>query len=857
MTASFMHITAHPDDEDNSLLVMLGRGRGLRTALLTLTRGEGGQNEIGPELFQALGIIRTEELMSMHRYDGAEQFFTRAYDFGYSFSIEETFEKWGKEEILADVVRVIRSFRPEVIVTLPRTGVGGGQHHQASGLLALEAFRAAADPSRFPEQIQKGLHPWQAKKIYERLGWAPGGDDQIQDECPLVTVQTGIADPLLGRSYYQTGMEARSYHRCQGMSQIIPPPGSYASHWKLIDSTIPIAPYESDLFDGIDTSLFAIEAYAGDELANISFLHGGLTQIQGHIDAAVNAFDPDAPEKTASALAAGLNTVHALRAQVKAASLKDLSKYQVLLMLEHKEKDFWKALQLARQLHMDVLVDEGTVVPGERFTLRVTIANGSPGNVKLRAIRVNTPPGWQIDREGEEPRHISGHSIVKQRYAVTVAQNSELTRPYWVRNSPADRYHILKPAHVTKSWSPPAVTVDVLYETDGASAELHQPAQYPYEGSWVGGEQRHELTVAPALSLRVEPKLCILSLEQASQGREIQVSAIYRGRQPATGKVSFDLPPGWYAFPSEQDFHFTAVGQSITKRFHITPPRDITTGQFEIAVIGNLKGRIYREDLQIIDYHHIQQRLLYHPSVVTFKTVDVKVAPGLEIGYIMGVGDQVPEALKQLGVDFQFLNDDDLTFGDLKRYDVIITGVRAYLNREALKANNSRLLNWVKEGGVMVVQYNKFEFNKKVQGPDGPHMGDSPYAPYPAQVSRARVTDENAPIQLLDSTSTVFHWPNKMTPRDWDHWVQERGLYFLGKKDRRYRDLLSTEDSFEYNPGVKQGVLVKADYGRGAWFYMGLGLWRQLPAGVPGAYRLLANLISLPKTNDAALKQEP
>ncbi len=850
-----MHITAHPDDEDNPLLVMLGRGRGLRTALLTLTRGEGGQNEIGPELFQALGIIRTEELMSMHRYDGAEQFFTRAYDFGYSFSIEETFQKWDKKEILADVVRVIRSFRPEVIVTLPRMGAGGGQHHQASGLLSLEAFRAAADPSQFPEQIQQGLHPWQAKKIYERFGWGSGDGKQIQDERPLVSVQTGIEDPLLGRSYYQTGMEARSYHRCQGMPQILPTSNSHASHWKLVDSTIPIKFPESDLFDGIDTSLFAIEAYAGEELVNVPFLHGGLTQIQRHIDAAINAFDPNAPEKTASALATGLNALHTLRVQVRSASLKALPKYQILLMLEHKEKDFWKALRLARQLRMVALVDEGTVIPGQRFILRVTITNGSPDSVRLRAIRVNTPLGWRIDRQGEDPPHISAHSIVKQRYAVTVAHDSELTRPYWARNSLADRYHIVKLSHVTKSWSPPAVTVDVLYETDGADAELHQSAQYPYEGPWVGGEQRHELIIVPTLSLQVDPKICILSLEHAPQGREIQVSAIYRGSQPATGKVRLDLPPGWQTLPQEQDFRFTAEGHSITKRFHIIPPRDITAGQFEIAVIGSLKGRTYREGLQIIDYHHIQQRLLYHPSVVTFKTIDVKVAPGLKIGYIRGVGDQVPEALKQLGVNFQFLNDDDLTFGDLKQYDVIITGVRVYLNREALKTNNFRLLNWVKEGGVMVVQYNKSEFNKKVQGPDGSQMGDSPYAPYPVQVSRARVTDENAPIQLLDPTHAVFHWPNEINPRDWDHWVQERGLYFLGKKDRRYRDLISTEDPFEYNQGVKQGVLVEANYGQGKWFYVGLGLWRQLPAGVPGAYRLLANLISLPKTENAAHKQ--
>ena len=843
-TGSFLMITAHPDDEDNPLFVMLSRGRGHRTGLLSLTRGGGGQNEIGSELFEALGILRTEELMSMHRHDAARQFFSRAYDFGYSFDVGETLDKWGKEEILKDVVRVIRTFRPEVITTLPRTGTGGGQHHKAAGLIAVEAFRAAADPTRFPEQIAEGLHPWQAKKIYERYRWGGSRTSTDDDPSQILKMQTGLFDPLMGKTYFQVGMEERAYHQCQGMSQIIPLPGERASEWSKADAVIDTHSPETDLFDGIDTTLFAIEAYAEGQTGEVTSIHDDLEAIQEHIDASLAAYHPGFPQRSAPSLARGLAAVRDLARKVAASGLDESSRFQILFLLDHKEADFIEALGLAHQLTLEVLVDDGMVIPGQQFELVATLANGGPDPIDVQAIHIDAPPNWLIESTEKTLGQIPPAAVVNHSFKVTVPPGAELTQPYWRRNPALDRYEVLKQEDVTEPWSPPAIGVRVVYESNGTESTLQSAARYRYAGPWVGGEQRHELMVVPAVSLTAHPGINIIPLDQAGLGREVRVIALNNSQEPHSGRIELEVPPGWEVVPREASVSFTHDAQSINTKFRVTAPAQISTGDFEIRAFGYFQGQTYQQGYQVIDYHHIQRRLWYTPSTIQVKTLDVKVRSDLSIAYIMGVADRVPEALQQLGVDFTFLSEDDLAFGDLQQYDVIVTGVRAYLNREDLKAYNSRLLDWVKEGGTMIVQYNKYEFNEIVEGPDGRRqMRDSPYAPYPAQVGNGRVTDENAPIEEV--AHPVFNFPNRITASDWENWVQERGLYFMGKKDSNYRDLILTHDTFAYNQGVKLGSLVETEYGQGRWLYVGLGLWRQLPAGVPGAYRILANLLSL------------
>ena len=849
VTGSLLHITAHPDDEDNPLLVMMRRGQGFRTGLLTLTRGDGGQNEIGPELFQALGIIRSGELMSMHRYDDARQFFTRAYEFGYSFSVEETLERWGEEEILEDMVRVIRSFRPQVILALPRGGEGGGQHHQASALLAEKAFHAAADPTRFPHQVREGLRFWEVPKLYERFRWQGGREASAERPPRVVEVSTGAYDPILGRTFAQLGAESRSMHRCQGMAQLLVGPGQNSSLWS------PVAFHEvagregeADLFEGVDTSLMALTHVAETPLADLPFLVPSIRQIQLAIRDAEAAFDPRDPGLTTPFVAEGLRRVRRLRQQFYAAGLAEEDEYEIFFLLQKKEEDFVHALNLANQLILEAVVGDGRVTPGQDLELTLVLFNGGSHPVVVESWEMMTNGRWQIEYPGNsdfDHFQLGAGQVRTVKVAVRVSSDAEVTEPYW--SGPmeeADRFRI-QGGDASSPWGRPELAVRVGYKSFGVESHLGAAAEYRYTGPWVGGEQRHDLMVVPRITLSVEPEVSVLPLAAARKGREVRVQVTHNGKQAVTGEVALEAPRGWRVVPPVQPLKFEREEESIVTAFTVFPPEDLREGTFQIQAVAGLGGQSFRRGFQVIDYHHIQRRHLYRSAQIRLQALDVEIEPGVKVGYIVGVGDYVPEALGQLGADFELLGPEHLASSDLDRFDTIVTGVRAYLKREDLKAYNNRLLGWVERGGTLIVQYNKFEFNGPRSNGEVPGFSDSPFAPFPVVVGRGRVTDENAPIRVLVPDHPLFRTPNSIGEQDWRGWVQERGLYFLGRKDPRYRDLVTTEDPFPMNAGEKLGSLVEARYGKGRWIYVGLGLWRQLPAGVPGSYRLLANLVSL------------
>ena len=849
VTGSLLHITAHPDDEDNALLVMMRRGRGLRTGLLTLTRGDGGQNEIGPELFQALGIIRTEELMSMHRYDDARQFFTRAYEFGYSFSVEEALERWGEEPILEDMVRVIRSFRPQVILSLPREGEGGGQHHQASALLAEKAFHAAADPARFPHQLQQGLRPWRAAKLYERFRWQGRRPDASAERPPrVVEVSTGAYDPILGRTFAQLGAESRSMHKCQGMVQLLVAPGERSSLWNPVAfHAVAGKEGEADLFEGIDTGLMALTHFAETDLADLPFLIPSIDQIQLAIREAGEAFDPRDPGLTTPFVAEGLRRVRLLRQQFYVAGLAEEDEYEIFFLLKKKEEDFVHALNLANQLVLEATVDDGRVTPGQELELTLVLFNGGSHPVVVESWSAATKGNWPIKYPGNDFSNfeLGAGEVRNFKVGVRVSSDAKVTEPYWsgpMEN--ADRFRI-QGKDASAPWGPPELSVEVGYRSFGVESTLGAPAEYRYTGPWVGGEQRHALMVVPRISLAVETEISVLPLSAARKGRELRVQVTHNGNQAVAGEVALEAPRGWKIVPPFHILKFEREEESIATTFTVYPPENLREGTFEIQAVAGFGGQSFGRGFQVIDYHHIQRRHLYRSAQVRLQVLNVEIDPGVKVGYIVGVGDYVPEALGQLGVDFELLGSDHLASSDLDRFDTIVTGVRAYLNREDLKAYNDRLLQWVERGGTLIVQYNKFEFNGP--GSVGPEQGfaSSPFAPFPVVVGRGRVTDERAPIRVLAPDHPLFLAPNKIREEDWQGWVQERGLYFLGQKDARYRDLVAMEDPFPFNAGEKLGSLVEARYGKGRWIYVGLGLWRQLPAGVPGSYRLLANLVSL------------
>ena len=834
--ASYMEVTAHPDDENNGLLVMLNRGRGLRTSLLTVTRGDGGQNELGPEILEALGILRSAELMAMHRYDGAEQYFTRAYEFGYSFSVEETLEKWGKEEILADVVRILRTVRPDVVTHLPTTGEGGGQHHQTSGRLAREAFEAAADPNRFPEQIAEGLRPWQPLKMYERfrgmgMGFGAPSTGPLPDG--VVRMNTGEYDPILGGTYAQLGSEARSMHRCQSMSQLRGLPGDANSLWFLENASIETVDGETDLFDGVETGLDRYRDFVRGQEAEAGLFLEGLEALKGHVARAQETFDALAPWETLPALRDGLSTVRTLRAGIAASALSDDAKYDLEHRLALKEEQFTNALALAHGIALEPLAGAGEVVPGSTFGVELLVANQSPESVDVTSVEVVTPAGWTLGASTGEVSGILGPGErLSSGFEVRVADDADYSRPYWERNHSVDRFDILDESLLGQPFSPAPVSARVTFRSGDVDVVLDEPVQYRYEGAWVGTEKQQRITVLPALSVNVSPRVMVYPT--GAESREISVDVVYKGTDPARGTLRLDVPAGWTVSPREAPLSFDRTGEAAVVPFQVAAPAGVEPSQYNVRAVATMDGREYREGYETIDYHHIEKRYIFRSSEATVEALDIEVAP-VTVGYVMGVGDDVAEAIQQLGLDVTFLDEEALAEGDLSRFDIIVTGVRAYLNREDLRAYNARLIDYVENGGTVLVQYNKFEFN------------DAQWGPYPIEVSRNRITVEEAPMRILDPDHPVFNFPNRVTENDWDDWIQERGTYFIGDKDERYVDLLASEDPWPYNAGEKRGIFVETRHGEGRWMYTGLGFYRQLPEGVTDAFKFFANILSLPR----------
>ena len=831
--ATFMHITAHPDDEDNGLLVMMNRGRGLRTALLTVTRGDGGQNQIGTELEEALGVLRSAELMAIHRIDGAEQYFTRAYEFGYSFSVEETFEKWGREEILADVVRIIRAVRPDVIVSLPLGGEGGGQHHQASGQLAKEAFRAAADPDRFPEQIQAGLRPWQPLKLYSRH-WILRREDRDKPDPPgTVPMNTGHYDPILGLSYYQLGLQARANHLCQRIGQLRGLPGEHLSKWIPQDSVVPVVEGETDLFDGVPMGLDRLKVFlinAGPGMG----LRSGLLELEKQVEAANQAYDAKTPWKTLEPLREGLETVRRLRDILASGKVSEPATYELEHRLSYKEKSFTKAIALAHGLALDAIANRREIVPGGELEVKVRVTNRSPVPVEVVSVELEMPDDWKQETEGETSERLGDNEKLDVPVKVTAATDAEPDRPYWVRNRAVDRYDIVEPEHLGLPFAPAAISARVTFRSGSVNLSIEEPVQQRYPGTWVGTEKQDRVAVLPKISLTLSPKVIVVPVVSGNRTRTASVAVLYKGTEEATGSLRLEVPEGWSASPASAPIRFQREDEATTLKFELTPPESLTPGRYEVEAVASLGGSDYREGFQRIAYHHIQTHYLFRPARAAVQVLDVRVAP-VRVGYVMGVGDEVAEAVRQLGADLVMLDENDLAEGDLSQFDVIITGIRAYFNRPDLRAYNERLLDYVESGGTMVVLYNRREWD------------DAQWGPYPAKYSRSRITVEEAPVSILEPTHPLFNFPNRITEDDWKGWVQERGTYFLGERDQRYRDLLASEDPWEYNAGEKRGILVEAQYGAGRWIYVGLTLFRQLPAGVPDAYKFFANLLSLPK----------
>jgi hypothetical protein len=873
VSGTFVQSAAHPDDEHNALFALYTHGMGLRSISLQTNRGEGGQNEIGPELFRDIGVLRTGELLSAHRIDGAEQYFTRAIDYGYSFSPQEVIDKWGREETIGDFVRQLRTFRPDVFLTMNIQGGGGDRAHEATTILATEAYKRAGDPTQYPDQIKAGLRPWKPKKLYytggrgggpaggRGRGGPPSSAAPTSAGQPAATpptghvarINTGAYDELLGRTYADIAADARSNHKCQGVGGAPPIPGVQfggrgggggAATYQLMDTAIPGEKDkdETSLFDGIDTSLAGIAQYAGANPP--AALKSGLDAIVQQAVRAQKAFDSGNDAATAEPIEAGLSALRALRSQLGSMGLSDDAKYEIDFRLAQKERNYEDAVIAAHGLTFEALADDGLIVAGQPLKVSIVTINRGSGDVTVSGVET---AGFAAPASCT-PGPAKKDAFYSCAADLQVPKDAKPTEPYFhdnywkhPENLARDEFDPGVPFGIAFAPSPFHVT----YHVKAGSVEVTKdiPIQFRYTKDIYLGDKRMELAVVPAFSVRVSPTLAVIpatraATEAGALNREVYVTVTNGTKAAAKASVALDVPSGWKVTPATSTIDFNHEDEALSARFRVTAPATVKVGEFPISAVvtstatGDQK---FSNGYQEIEYPHVQRRQVIKPAVTAVKVIDVKTTPSLNVGYIVGVGDQVPPAIEQLGAKVTFLDSDDLAWGNLSKYDVIVTGVRAYERREDLKAYNRRLLDYVERGGVMIVQYNKMEFNQQQ------------YGPFPARVSNNRVSDETVPVQVLEKENPVFTRPNRIGPSTWNGWVQERGLYFLGEKDAKYKDLVSMTDSFPDNPGQKLGSLVEASVGKGRWLYVGLALWRQLPAGTDGAYQLLANLLSLGK----------
>ena len=831
VVASLLHTGAHPDDESSGMMAYVSRGLHARTAYLALNRGEGGQNLIGSELYDAIGIIRTEELMAARRFDGAEQFFTRAYDFGYSKSADEALEFWNQDEmLLADVVRVIRTFRPDVVVSVfagsPRDGHG---QHQAAGLMTREAFRAASDPNRFSDQIEAGLRPWQPRKLY--INNMRASFESIDS----LMVNTGEYSSVLNRSYREIGLAGRSMHRSQDMGTI-QRKGPAARKIKLVAREgIPDQASDTHLFDGLDTSFMRLAGMAGAEGGDLANLTSRLTRLDALAHQVIEVYRPFEPTSVLGPTLEGLQLLRGLREDITDSEIQPAAREDMLFLLNHKETHYIDIIQLALGLSLEVLADDEVVVPGHPFGVNMALLNRSARQITPSRLWLEVPEGWTMASDAASLSPIGYNEFARRAVTVTVGVQARLSKPYWQRESlRATRANVEDEALIGLPWQPPDVIGYARFTIDGVSVDIAQPVQFRFANR-AFGEIRREVRVSPAVVVTLTPNVTVVPVTGSNQPRPFKISMRNNVNGEITGTMRLQVPDGWVVTPAEIPFQFARENQEGSFSFSVLLPDKAAPGAYPIRGIAEVNGKTYAEGYQEIAYPHIETRHLYRDASATVQVLDLQVAEGLQAGYIMGVGDDIPQTLGELGVDVQMLTEEDLASADLNQFDVILTGIRAYEVRSDLVAMNQRLMDYLKAGGTYIVQYNKYAFNR------------AQYGPYPFQIHRPhdRVTREEAPVKILEPNHPVFNTPNKITEEDFKGWVQERGLYFMGEWDERYTPLMSSQDPGEE---PKAGGLLETRYGEGRYIYTGYAWFRQLPAGVPGALRLFGNLISLPKT---------
>lgn len=779
-----LYVAAHPDDENTSLITYFANEEHMRTGYLSATRGDGGQNLVGPEIREELGLIRTQELLAARRTDGGQQFFSRANDFGYSKHPDETFNIWNKEEVLSDFVWVFRKFRPDIIITRFSTtpGITHG-HHTGSAILAKEAFELAGDPNAYPEQLEF-VEPWQPKKLFWNTSWwFYRNTGQEMDTSQLAQINIGKYNPLLGKSYTEISSLSRSMHKSQGFGST----GSrgdateYLTQWDGTETKQP--------FDDIATSW---ERVAGSD------------EVKFMIEKMKEEFDPADPAEILPTLI--------------------LTKKAI----EKIEDDFWKEIKLneinqlikaVSGLYVELVATENSYVPGDSIEISIEAINRSAVEMRIESVKLNH---W-FDAS-ELSSTLVNNKRLRTSMKLKLPNNIAYSTPYWLTEEASlGMYTVLDQEQRGKPENDPSIEGIVTISLEGEKISFTTPVVFKRNDP-VEGEVYEPVAISPPVMANLSGSVLVFG-DNNPKMVEVRVIA---GRKKVKGELSLKAPKGWSISPSSQPFELGQKGQEQLYSFEVTPPKKASDGKISVAL--QYEGKSYSKGYTEINYDHLPKQNIYPNAQTRVVRLDL-VRKGQLIGYIEGAGDAVPDNLKEIGYKVEILAKDDVTAENLAKYDAVILGVRALNIVQWLSYKNEELFKYVEQGGTLINQYNT---NRR--------LVTDKIAPFDLTLSRDRVTVEEAPVRILAKDHPAILGPNKITGADFENWAQERGLYFPNEWGEEFTPILSSNDPGET---PKDGGLLVAQYGKGYYVYSGYSWFRNLPAGVPGAYRLFVNLISL------------
>lgn len=784
---SILYIAAHPDDENTRLIPYLSKEKNLRTGYLSLTRGDGGQNLLGKEQGDVLGLIRTQELLAARRIDGAEQFFTRANDFGFSKNPEETLSIWNKDSILADVVWCIRRFKPDIIICrFPATGEGGHGHHTASAILALEAFDAAVDPKRFPQQLDY-TEIWQAKRIFWNT-FNFGGNNTTSPE--QLKIDVGVFNPLLGKGYGEIAAESRSMHKSQGFGSA-KGRGSSIEYFTLLKGE----PVKEDMFEGIDQSWKRIPA---------------ASVFSGTLNDCIKAFDPQKPEKSVPELVLIYKQIQQLNEK------EPYTRY----WKHQKLKETENLLLACSGLWLEAVAADYTGIPGNKtdITAQVIVRNNSP--VKLNKL------SWIGLSDTTTSLLLKQNELYSFKRSETLPVTSSYSNPYWL-NEPhtAGLFTVKDPILTGQPENPPPAKVIFDLDLSGLNLQCERSLVHKFTNP-VKGEIYRPFEILPPATVNRSEKVYVFP-ETISKKIQFTVKA---NTNDITGRLTINVTEGWTIAIHNPEFKLNNKGDEVIIEATVTP---VNSSNGKLSASLTINNKTYSKSIERVDYDHIPYQFILTQAEAGLVNINLKKA-GTAIGYIPGAGDEIPACLKQIGYTVTILTDELLSNSDLAQYNAIVTGVRAYNTNDRLQVHYNKLMDYINYGGNLIVQYNT---NSRV-GPVSGRIG-----PYPFSISRERVTDERAEVRIITPAHPVLNYPNKISTSDFEGWKQERGTYFATELDKNYETVLSMNDPSEK---PHEGSLIIAKYGKGNFVYTGLAFFRELPAGVPGAYRLFVNLLSLP-----------